>query len=98
MYVCGGTVGYAILDGKVREGLSERATFQQLQGIWFPAHSRLEPTHYMRIEMLFESRQTDRSKECLLTMREGHRNYKSVGPSTQQTLHEVHIPSHFISF
>lgn len=34
--------GHTILDGKVREGLSERTTFQPVQGIQFPAHSRLE--------------------------------------------------------
>lgn len=35
-------VGHTVSDSKVIEGLSERATLQQVQGIWFPAHGRLE--------------------------------------------------------
>jgi hypothetical protein len=42
-FVCGG--GDAISDGEVREGFFERATFQQVQSILFPTHSRLEAVH-----------------------------------------------------
>lgn len=59
----GGGSGALFFDGKVREnGLSERAAFQQVQGIQFPAHSRLEAVHLMRTEMSFEGRQIDRSE------------------------------------
>ena len=79
-----------ILDGKVREGLSERAEFQQVQGIQFPAHSRLEAVHLMRTGMSFEGRQIDRSEECQLTARKDAAAIKRAaqaprGPSMRAT-------------
>lgn len=92
MYVGG---GHAVLDGKVREDLSQRATFQQVQGTWFPPCRRLEAVHYARMGMSFEGRQID--KECPLKTREGYRSYKLAGPSMPVTQREGHMPSHLMS-